>query len=155
MDYTAGIFGSCSDASPPSGITAAILREMSYSTLRFGMYEPIRDAINDKPEANSALLGEDMAGFVRVGKRMFAGASRSPNNELIPPHTIKILSNPPARLPTHRSRVFGGRHRVGDCQSDRPNQNQVSKGYDDTHPRLHDLREGDLSAAGWADHAVL
>ena len=58
---------------PPAGMTAAILREMSYSTLRFGLYEPIRDALDDKPETNAALFGEEMAGVVRIAKRMFAG----------------------------------------------------------------------------------
>ena len=57
------------------GIEAGLLREMSYSTLRFGLYEPLRDAMNDNAAANAAAFGEDMAGAVRVAKRAFAGCA--------------------------------------------------------------------------------
>ena len=57
------------------GISAGILREMSYSTLRFGLYEPLRDAMNDTPEANAAVLGDGFSGAVRIAKRMFAGCA--------------------------------------------------------------------------------
>mmetsp|Transcript_30319 Transcript_30319/g.96756 ORF Transcript_30319/g.96756 Transcript_30319/m.96756 type:complete len:347 (-) Transcript_30319:98-1138(-) len=57
------------------GISAGILRECSYSTIRFGLYEPIRDVLNDNPKANRALLGDDLEGAVRIGKRVLAGCS--------------------------------------------------------------------------------
>jgi len=56
------------------GIEAALLREMSYSALRFGLYEPIRDAMDDTHAANARVAGEDWAGTVRFAKRAFAGS---------------------------------------------------------------------------------
>lgn len=57
------------------GFTAAFIREMSYSTIRFGLYEPLRDLMHDNPKDNAALLGDDWAGAVRVLKRMFSGCT--------------------------------------------------------------------------------
>lgn len=57
------------------GFTAAFIREMSYSTLRFGLYEPLRDLMYDNPTDNAKLLGEEWGGTVRVLKRMVSGCT--------------------------------------------------------------------------------
>ena len=57
------------------GIEAAILREMSYSTLRFGLYEPFRNFMNDNDAANAAVAGPQWASAVRIMKRMVSGCT--------------------------------------------------------------------------------
>ena len=57
------------------GIEAAILREMSYSTLRFGLYEPFRNFMNDDDAANAAVAGPQWASAVRIMKRMVSGCT--------------------------------------------------------------------------------
>ena len=84
------------------GIEAALLREMSYSTLRFGLYEPLRDAMHDTPAANAATpLGPDYAGAVRVAKRAFAGCAAGGIASAIasPTDLLKIRAQKDTRLP--------------------------------------------------------
>jgi hypothetical protein len=57
------------------GIEAALIREMSYSTLRFGLYEPLKNLMNENDEANAAFAGEKWAPTVRVAKRMASGCT--------------------------------------------------------------------------------
>ena len=57
------------------GIEAALIREMSYSTLRFGLYEPLKNLMNENDEANAAFAGEKWAPTVRIAKRMASGCT--------------------------------------------------------------------------------
>ena len=83
------------------GIEAALLREMSYSTLRFGLYEPLRDAMEDTPEKNASVFGEDWAGVVRVAKRALAGCTAGGIASAIasPTDLLKIRAQSDLTLP--------------------------------------------------------
>lgn len=97
------------------GITAALLREMSYSTLRFGLYEPLRDSMNDTPESNAKTpLGESGAGVVRILKRMLAGCTAGGLASAIasPTDLVKIRMQSDNALP-----IPGFWHYVNDIAS--------------------------------------
>lgn len=57
------------------GIEAALIREMSYSTLRFGLYEPLRNLMHENHEANAAVAGPEWAPTVRIAKRVVSGCT--------------------------------------------------------------------------------
>lgn len=97
------------------GITAATLREMSYSTLRFGLYEPLRDVMHDDPQSNAALLGDRFTTVVRVCKRMLSGCLAGGIASAIasPTDMVKISMQSDKAMPvpdmTHYLREISGR----------------------------------------------